>query len=56
MQIGKQAGMVGYERTGVDVVDEFGVINGVYTAIGDGYLWGWWVGMNIYAGKDWIVI
>ena len=45
--------MVCNERTGVKVVDEFGVGNvgnGVDAAIGEGYWWGRWVGMDIYAG------
>ena len=48
--------MVYNERTGVEVIDEFGVVNGVDTAIGEGCLYWRWVGMDIYAGENWIVI
>ena len=44
------------ERTSVEVVDEFGVVNGVDTAIGEGCWWGRLVEMDIYANKNWIVI
>ena len=44
------------ERTGVEVVDEFGVVKGVDAAIGEGCWRVRWFGMDIYAGKDWIVI
>ena len=40
----------------MDVVDEFGVVNGVDAAIGEGCWWGKSVEMDIYAGKNWIVI
>ena len=49
-------GRVCNERTGVEVVDEFWVVNSVDAAIGEGCWWGRWVGMDIYAGKHWIVI
>ena len=39
-QIGQEAGRVCNERTGVEVVDEFGVVNGVKAAIGEGFWWG----------------
>ena len=32
------------------------VVDGVDAAIGEGCWWGRWFGMDIYAGKDWIVI
>ena len=40
----------------MEVVDEFGVVNGVDTAIDEGCLWGRWFGMDIYANENWIVI
>ena len=56
MQIGQAAGRVCNGRTGVEVVDEFWVVDGVDAAIGEDCWWERWVGMDIYAGKDWIVI
>ena len=32
------------------------VVNCGDAAIGEGCWWGRWVGIDIYAGKDWIVI
>ena len=40
----------------MEVVDEFGVVNGDNAAIGEGCWWERWVEMDIYAGKNWIVI
>ena len=54
--MGQAAGRICNQRTCVEVVDEFGVVDGVDAAIGEGCWWGRWVGMNIYADKDWIVI
>ena len=40
--------MVCNERTGVEVIDEFVVVNGVDAAIGEGCWWGRWVEMDIF--------
>ena len=53
---GKQ--LVGFVMRGLELRSshEFGVVNGVDAVIGEGCWWGRWVGMDIYAGKNWIVI
>ena len=55
-QVEKAARRVCNERTGVEIINEFGVVNGVDTAIGEGCWWRRWVGTDIYASKSWIVI
>ena len=52
---GKQLG--GFVMRGLDLRSiEFWVVNGVGTVIGEDYWQGMWVGTDIYASKDWILI
>ena len=44
------------ERTGVEVINEFGVVNGADMAIGEGCWWERSVETDIYACKNWIVV
>ena len=54
--MGQTAGRVCDEKTLVEVINNFWVVNGVDTAIGEGCWWGRWVRMDIYVSENWIVI
>ena len=50
-QVGQAARRVCDEKTLVDVINKFGVVNDVDTMIGEGCWWGRWVRMDIYVSE-----